>query len=71
VDGTLSTRMRRGHARGNVRAKTGTVQGVSSLAGYCIAKNGHLLCFSIINMGIRYSSSGRNFQDRVCEAMCK
>jgi len=71
VDGTLSTRMRRGHARGNVRAKTGTVQGVSSLAGYCTAKNGHLLCFSIINMGIRYSSSGRNFQDRVCEAMCK
>lgn len=71
VDGTLSTRMRRGHAHGNVRAKTGTVTGVSSLAGFCLAKNGHILCFSIINMGIRHSSSGRNFQDRVCEAMCK
>lgn len=71
VDGTLSKRMRKGHARGNVKAKTGTVTGVSALAGYCTAANGHLLCFSIINMGIRYSSSGRNFQDRVCEAMCK
>lgn len=70
-DGTLSKRMRKGHAHDNVRAKTGTVTGVSSLAGYCTAANGHRLCFSIINMGIRYSSSGRNFQDRVCEAMCK
>jgi len=70
-DGTLSKRMRHSAARGNVRAKTGTVQGVSSLAGYCTAANGHLLCFSIINMGIRYTSSGRNFQDRVCNALCR
>lgn len=70
-DGTLSKRMRHSAAHGNVQAKTGTVQGVSSLAGYCTAANGHLLCFSIINMGIRHSSSGRNFQDRVCNALCK
>ncbi len=71
VDGTLSGRMRRGAAHGNVRAKTGTVTGISSLAGYCTAANGHLLCFSIINSGIRYNSSGRNFQDKVCQAMCR
>lgn len=71
IDGTLAKRMRRGHAHGNVKAKTGTVTGVSALAGYCTAANGHVLCFSIINMGIRHSSSGRNFQDRVCEALCK
>lgn len=71
VDGTLSKRMRRGHAHNNVKAKTGTVTGVSALAGYCTAANGHVLCFSIINMGIRHSSSGRNFQDRVCEALCR
>lgn len=71
VDGTLSKRMRSGAARGNVKAKTGTVTGVSALAGYCTAANGHRLCFSIINMGIRYSSSGRNFQDKVCQALCR
>jgi len=70
-DGTLAKRMRRGYAHGNVKAKTGTVTGVSALAGYCTAANGHVLCFSIINMGIRHSSSGRNFQDRVCEALCR
>lgn len=71
MDGTLDNRMRHGHAQGNVHAKTGTVTGVSALAGYCTAANGHTLCFSIINMGIRHSSSGRKFQDRVCEALCR
>ncbi len=70
-DGTLSKRMRQGAAHGNVKAKTGTVTGVSALAGYLTAKNGHLLCFSIINMGIRHASSGRNFQDKICQALCK
>ncbi len=71
VDGTLSRRMRSGYAARNVHAKTGTLEGVSSLAGYCTAANGHVLCFSIINMGIRHTSSGRRFQDRVCEALCR
>lgn len=71
VDGSLDERMRRGAAHDNVRAKTGTVTGISSLAGYCTAANGHVLCFSIINSGIRYKSSGRNFQDKICQAMCR
>lgn len=68
-DGTLRRRMTSGNARGNVRAKTGTVEGVSSLAGYCTAANGHTLCFAIINQGVRKTSTGRNFQDRVCRAL--
>ena len=51
--------------------KTGTVTGVSALAGYCTAKNGHRLCFSIINQGIRNSREGRNFQDQVCAILCR
>lgn len=70
VDGTLAKRMRGGFAQYSVRAKTGTVEGVSALAGYCTAVNGHKLCFSIINMGIRNTATGRRFQDRVCEALC-
>lgn len=70
-DGTLSARMTSGAAKGNVRAKTGTVEGISSLAGYATAPNGHLLAFAIINQGIRKTASGRDFQDAVCQAMCQ
>ncbi len=70
VDGTLRDRMRGTFAADNVKAKTGTVEGVSSLAGYCTAANGHQLCFSIINQGIMHTKNGRRFQDRVCNALC-
>ena len=69
-DGTLKTRMKGTFAEENVKAKTGTVTGISALAGYCTAANGHQLCFSIINQGIMKSDPGRNFQDRVCNALC-
>lgn len=70
-DGTLRKRMRGTAAQGNVRAKTGTVEGVSTLSGYLTTATGNLLCFSIMNQGIRHTSTGRNFQDRVCKALCK
>lgn len=69
-DGTLKNRMRSSVTRGKVRAKTGTVDGVSTLAGYCTAPNGHRLCFSIMNQGVMHSRNGRNFQDRVCTILC-
>ena len=68
-DGTLARRLRGTKAQGNVRAKTGTVEGVSTLAGYCTAKDGHTLCFAIMNQGLRRTATGRNFQDRVCRAL--
>ena len=70
-DGTLKKRMKSPFTSGNVRAKTGTVTGVSSLAGYCIAANGHELCFAIINQGIMHNNTGRHFQDRICMALCQ
>jgi D-alanyl-D-alanine carboxypeptidase/D-alanyl-D-alanine-endopeptidase (penicillin-binding protein 4) len=63
--------MKDGPAHINVRAKTGTVTGVSSLAGYAVAANNHMLVFSIINQGIMKADDGRNFQDKVCNALCK
>lgn len=71
VDGTLKKRMTEGYAHGNVHAKTGTVSGISSLAGYCRAANHHLLAFCIINQGIMKNAQGRDFQDKVCEALCR
>jgi D-alanyl-D-alanine carboxypeptidase/D-alanyl-D-alanine-endopeptidase (penicillin-binding protein 4) len=70
VDGTLKERMKHTAAQGNVRAKTGTVTGISSLAGYCTAANGHELCFAIINQGVMRIQNGREFQDRVCKVLC-
>ncbi len=69
-DGTLKGRMKDTPAHGNVQAKTGTVTGVSSLAGYLTAANGHRVCFSIINQGVKRASEGRQFQDCVCLALC-
>lgn len=69
IDGTLKKRMIGTTAQGLVKAKTGTVTGVSALAGYCPAPNGHLLAFCIINQGVMRSADGRAFQDRVCVAL--
>lgn len=71
VDGTLRGRMKGTAAEGNVQAKTGTVTGISALAGYLTATNGHRLCFSIVNQGVHRAAEGRTFQDRVCEVLCE
>ena len=71
VDGTLEKRMRKTAAEGNVRAKTGTLTGISSLAGYCTAANGHELAFCIINQGVLRNKDGKDFQDRVCAVLCE
>lgn len=72
VDGTLKKRMTdNSPAHGNVHAKTGTLSGISSLAGYCRSANQHLLAFCIINQGVMKNAEGRSFQDKVCEALCR
>lgn len=70
-DGTLANRMTNTVAAGNVVAKTGTLSGVATLAGYLTTANGHTLCFCIFNQGVMKLSEGRAFQDRVCTALCK
>lgn len=45
VDGTLASRMRNTPAAGNVRAKTGTMSNIRSLAGYVTTRDGERLAF--------------------------
>ena len=66
VDGTLEDRMRRGPARGRVRAKTGTTSGASSLSGYV----GSRYVFSILQNGSRIPwENARRAQDRFAQVL--
>lgn len=69
VDGTLERRMRGTAAQYNVHAKTGTLEGVITLAGYAKSPEGHELAFAIFNQGVLHDRNARNFQDRVCRAI--
>lgn len=71
VDGTLRHRMKQPETRGRVRAKTGSVTGVSSLAGYVRAGNGHLLAFVVINQNVLKAGPARAFQDRLCGILAR
>ncbi len=62
--GTLSDRMLHSAATGRCRAKTGTLTGVSNLAGYCEADNGHLVAFAFFNDGIAVETA-RLLQDNM------
>ena len=46
--GTLEYEMRGTAAQGRCQGKTGTLQSVASLAGYCLARDGHTLAFAIL-----------------------
>lgn len=71
VDGTLARRMKGTPAEGRVHAKTGTVTGVSSLAGYARAADGRLLAFVIINQNVLKGARARAFQNRFCAELCR
>lgn len=66
TDGTLSRRMRGTAAEYNVHAKTGTLEGVSTLAGYATSPEEHLLAFAIMNQGILHTRNAHTFQNNVC-----
>lgn len=55
TQGTIRSRMKRGPARRRIRAKTGTLRGVSALSGYVVTPNNEVLCFSILTQGYRTS----------------
>ena len=66
VDGTLRNRMKGTFAEGNLRAKTGTISGVSSLSGYVKSRDGEMLVFSMTMQNFLQSSRFyRDAQDKI------
>jgi D-alanyl-D-alanine carboxypeptidase/D-alanyl-D-alanine-endopeptidase (penicillin-binding protein 4) len=67
-DGTLHNRMRHGAARGRCHAKTGTLVGVSALSGYCTARSGDTVVFSILMNRVNVITA-HTAQDRMAAAL--
>lgn len=71
VDGTLNKRMKGTEAEKNVHAKTGTLNYVSSLAGYAVSRDNELFMFYIVMNGFREKTDiYRKKQDKICELLC-
>lgn len=71
VDGTLKKRMKGSPAERWVRAKTGYLDGVVSLAGYAGRKDGRVIPFVLIYNGSADESKVRNAFDDVMKVLVK
>lgn len=66
VDGTLTRRMRGMTAAGVLRAKTGTLRGLTALAGYTVTADRETVAFSIIMSNYHGPASPRRaLQDKI------
>ena len=72
VDGTLKNRMKGTEAEKNVHAKTGTLNRVSSLAGYAVDRDNELIIFYInMNNFTSDAAKQRKRQDQICDYLCR
>ena len=72
VDGTLRDRMTHTEAEKNVHAKTGTINGVSTLTGYAISRDNELIIFYIAMNGFGSNPKFyRQRQDDMCDLICR
>ena len=71
VDGTLKSRLSGKTTLNKVHAKTGSLTGTCSLAGYIHTADGRDLAFCIINEGAVKMAPSRNVQDQICKVLCE
>ena len=69
LESSLHSRMTQPPYRGNVFAKTGTIEGVSALSGYAKAASGKVYAFSILINRARDVWQARQAQDRIVMAL--
>jgi serine-type D-Ala-D-Ala carboxypeptidase/endopeptidase (penicillin-binding protein 4) len=74
VTGTLSDRFATratSAGRGVVRAKTGTLTGVGSLAGTVLDEDGRPLVFVVIGNNVRSAAQARDTMDRIASRLAE
>lgn len=72
VDGTLSRRLAGTGTRGRLRAKTGTMSGVSGLAGYLETQDGETLVVVVMTSGfVGPATKIRQLQDALVETLAE
>lgn len=73
LDGTLKKRMKGTEAEQNVHAKTGSINGVSTLTGYAVSRDNELLIFYVAMNGFKGGNwePYREKQDLICEKLCQ
>ncbi len=64
VSGTLAPRMLHSAATGRCEAKTGTLDAVTNLAGWCRDRSGHLIAFALFMDGVG-DLTGHELQDNM------
>ncbi len=57
--------------RGNVHAKTGTLAGIGTMAGYLTTSDGQRLVFAAMGNGVRGQTTGQNWLDRTAAALVR
>jgi serine-type D-Ala-D-Ala carboxypeptidase/endopeptidase (penicillin-binding protein 4) len=70
-EGTVAHRMRGTAAAGRCRTKTGTLSGVSALSGYCTARTGRAMAFSILMNRVTNLSEAHRQQDRMAALIAR
>jgi len=65
VEGTVDDRMKGTAAYRRCRTKTGTIEGVSALSGYCFNRSGRVMAFSVLMNGVYDLYRARLSQDRI------
>lgn len=69
--GTLRSRLRGTELAGRLHAKTGSLDGVSGLAGYYDADGGRRLTFALLVNGLPITDSGQSVQDQFALALAQ
>jgi serine-type D-Ala-D-Ala carboxypeptidase/endopeptidase (penicillin-binding protein 4) len=69
LEASLHRRLTAPPYRGNVLAKTGTIEGVSALSGYAKALSGKVYAFSVLVNRSRSVGESRQSQDRIVMAL--
>lgn len=71
AEGTLERRFKSNEAKGKIRAKSGTITGVATLAGYAPTKDGELLAFAFLfNDPKGRTRELYSYQEKIGELLC-